>query len=359
MKILFMTQHFLPFLGGVEMHIYELSKRLVRDGVDIEVICQKETGTSGEEVIDGIRVHRLPSFRYWGYDFTRFTPGMLLSSICNDADVLHLHAYGYFPTYASIFSRKPTLITTHSVPNARIYPFWDLSRVIPLKASDYIVATTELEKRHLMTKGLDANKVVVIPNGVNLTEIKDVLLDHSSSKAILCLARLVRDKGQDTLIKAMVKVVSKLPEIKLWVVGSGDDLDRLKELTSKLGINGSVEFKGAAYGDVKLTLLKSSRLLCVAPRKESFGIVFLEAMAYGLPIVTTKVGGIPEVVGDSALLVPPDNPSALADALIKVLTDRQLAARLGEVGFTRVQKFDWEPIVKRYEKLYEKMVSGT
>ena len=157
-------------------------------------------------------------------------------------------------------------------------------------------------------------------------------------------------KGQDILLQAMPKVVSKVPDAKLWIAGAGADLAKLRGLTNKLKIGRSVEFKGPVYGATKWSYLKNCRLLCVPPRTESFGIIYLEAMAYGLPTVTSNVGGIPEVVGDSAILVPPNDPSALADALIQVLTDQKLADNLREKGLERVKRFDWEVFSQKIRK---------
>lgn len=351
-----MTQHFLPFLGGVETNIYELSRRLVRGGFEVEVICEREKGTAKHEVVEGVKIHRFSCFSpaKLKYDIGRVTPKTLLSAIKNDADIIHTHAYGYFPTYASVFSNKPTIITTQSDPAAKIFPFCDISRSIPLKLCDRVVATTEMERLHLENIGVCGKKISVIPNGVTLPPTN--ITNHLQNKIILCLARLdTAHKGQDILLQAMPKVLSKVPDAKLLVAGIGKDLAELKDLTTKLKIAESVEFKGPVYGSTKTQYLKNCRALCVTPRTESFGIVYLEAMAYGLPIVTTRVGGIPEVVGDSALLVPPNDPSALADSLIQVLADDELADALSEKGLERVKRFDWEVLVKKYEKLYEQL----
>ena len=355
MKILQLTEHYLPFLGGVEVNTHEICKRLVRDGFEVEVICGKEKGTAENEVIDGVKIHRIFNFRYikLKYDVGRISPKMLLSALKNDADIVHAHAYGFFPTYTSVFSNKPTLITTHSDPTAKIFPFGDLSRSIPLRLCDHVVATTELEKQHLIKRGVSSKKISLIPNGITLPPLNVPKIVYPS-KTILCLARLdAAHKGQDILLQAMPKVISKVPDVKLWIVGEGKDEKMLKDLTKKLKICKNVEFKGPITNPAKSLLFKNCSLLCISPRTESFGVVYLEAMAYGLPIVTTRVGGIPEVVGDSALLVSPNDPLALADELIYILSDDKLAEGLRKRGLERVKRFDWEDIVKKYEDLFE------
>jgi glycosyltransferase involved in cell wall biosynthesis len=357
MKILQLTEHYLPFLGGVEVNTHEICKRLIRDGFEVEVICGREKGTIKNEVIDGVKIHRIFNFGLikLKYDVGRISPKMLLSALKNDADIVHAHAYGFFPTYASVFSNKPTLITTHSDPTAKIFAFGDLSRSIPLRLCDHVVATTELEKQHLIKRGVSSEKISLIPNGITLPPLNVPKIDYPS-KTILCLARLdTAHKGQDILLQAMPKVISKVPGVKLWIAGDGKDEKILKDLTQRLKISKNVEFKGPITNPIKSQLLKNCSVLCIPPRTESFGVVYLEAMAYGRPIVTTRVGGIPEVVGDSALLVPPNDSSALANELVHVLCDDKLAEGLRKRSLERVKHFDWEHIVKKYEDLFERM----
>ena len=358
MKILQVTQHYIPFFGGVEINTHEICRRLVRDGFEVEVVCERENYTVKEEVIDGVKVHRVFGFRLANvkYDIARIAPSMLLSTIKNGADIIHAHAYGFFPSYVSVFSGKPTVITNHSDPTAKVFPFFDLSRRIPPKLCDRIVCTTELERKHMEALGVEPRRITVIPNGVTLPPM-NVPADADFGNVILCLARLdIANKGQDILLQAMPQIVREVPDAKLWIVGEGKDLGMLKALASKLHLNGSVEFKGRISHAAKFLFLKNSRLLCLPPRTESFGVVYLEAMAYGLPIVATKVGGVPEVVDDAGILVPPENSAALAEAVIKVLTDKPLSDDLSRRGSSRVKRFDWELLIKRYEKVYESMV---
>jgi glycosyltransferase involved in cell wall biosynthesis len=355
MRILQLTEHYLPFLGGVEVNTHEICKRLIRDGFEVDVVCEKEPGTKQEEVMDGVRIHRVSGLHLvkLKYNVGKVAPAMILKGVLNNADLVHAHAYGFFPTYVSMFSNKPVVITTHSDPAAKIYPFCDLSRSIPLRFANRIIATTQMEKVHLTHRGVKESKVTVIPNGITLRAKAAPSNSHVFNKNILCLARLdTAHKGQDILLEAMPKVVSKVPDAKLLLAGTGKDADKLKGLIKKLGIGANVEFKGAITDPIKSEFLRNCRILCITPRTESFGVVYLEAMGNGLPIVTTNVGGIPEVVADAALLVPPNESSSLADTLIEVLTNDEIAEDLGKRGFERAKRFDWDCLVKLYEKVY-------
>jgi glycosyltransferase involved in cell wall biosynthesis len=359
-RILHLTPNYLPSLGGVEINLHEINKRLVKDGFEIEVITQREPNTPDYEVTEGIVVHRVPVFEPFRirYRLGRMMPDMVLKMHQLNFDILHAHAYGYFPLLASVFSSKPTVITTHSDPTAKIYPFFDALRSIPIRACDRLIATTDMEKHHLIRRGAKKNRITVIPNGVTLPPLEASKKNYG--KVILCLARLdIAHKGQDILLQAMPKVISKVPDAKLWIVGEGRDSAKLVKLAKELRLEVNVEFTGPVINTTKASYLRNSQVLCISPRTESFGVVYLEAMAYGLPIVTTKIGGIPEVVGDSAILVPANDPNALADALIRVLTDWRLAEDLREKSLERVKRFDWDILVEEYKKVYEQLEATT
>lgn len=356
MKVLHLTEHFLPFLGGVEINLYEMCRRLVKIGFDVEVVCELEKGTPKHEVFDGIKVHRILGFELIKliYSLGRITPSMMWNAIRTEADVVHAHSYGFFPTWVSMLSSKPTVITTHSDPTAQIYPLCDMFRAIPVKSCDRVIATTVMERNRLIKIGVSPSRVAVIPNGVTHPPPEAPSIDFSPM--ILCLARLdIAHKGQDVLLHAIPKVVSAVPNVKLFVIGGGRDREKLERITRSLGITRYVIFKGQISPSKKGMYLKNCDVLCVTPRTESFGTVYLEAMAYGRSIVTTNVGGIPEVVGDCAIMLPPNNSEILANKLIEVLTNKKLRDELGRRGLQRVKDFDWDVLVKKYEALYEEL----
>ncbi|MDH5689846.1 MAG: glycosyltransferase family 4 protein [Candidatus Bathyarchaeota archaeon] len=356
MKVLQLTEHYLPFSGGVETCVHEICKRLVTDGFEVEVVCEREKETAKHEIMDGVRVHRVFGFEpiKFKYGVGRVAPTMLLSTIRSDADIVHAHSYGFFPTWVSLFTNKPTIVTTHSDPSAKIYPLWDLLREVPIRLCDHVVATTEMEKQHLVYRGVRPGNITVIPNGLAFPPPEAPEFDFSPM--IFCLARLdIAHKGQDVLLKAMPKVLSTIPEVRLFIAGGGDDLEKLRELAKKLGIEKNIEFKGLVDQFSKNVYMKNCDVFCVSPRTESFGVVYLEAMAYGKPIVATNVGGIPEVLSGCGVLVPSNNPDLLAEALIEILTDRESAEELGSRGLERVKQFDWGVIVKRYEQVYMRL----
>jgi len=357
MKILHLTPNYLPAIGGVEISTHEINKRLVKDGFEIEVVTQKEPNTPRYEIKDDVSIHRVSVFELLElrYRLGRMTPYMIPRIFQANFDILHAHSFGFFPTWVSLLSTKPVVITPHSDPSSKIYPLCDLLRAIPIRRADTIVALSEMERKHLIEQEVEPEKIVIIHNGVTLPPVKGK--DIGIHPIILCMARAdILHKGQDVTLQAMKKVHRSLPDVKLIMAGDGKDLPFLKAMARNLGLENCVKFTGFLHDADKWDYLSSCDVLSIAPRMEPFGVVYLEAMAYGRPIVTTNVGGIREVVDDCAVLVPPNNPGLLAAALIQVLTDKKLAQTLGQKGLGRVQSYNWDNLVQKYKALYESLI---
>ena len=170
--------------------------------------------------------------------------------------------------------------------------------------------------------------------------------DHAREPAsvVLSVARQYRRKDTPTLLRAFERVAERVPEARLRIVGDGPELRAGRALAAKLKLEDRVSFTGALRStDALDTEYRAAKVFCLPSRQEGFGIVFLEAMAYGLPIVAADAGAVPEVAPDgvTSVLVPPGDAPALADALVRLLTDRPLAERLGQAGVARAARFDW------------------
>lgn len=169
---------------------------------------------------------------------------------------------------------------------------------------------------------------------------------------VLSVARQYRRKDTPTLLRAFADVLDRVPAARLRIVGDGPELPAARRLCARLGLGERVTFTGAlASTDALDAEYRGARVFCLPSRQEGFGIVFLEAMAYGLPIAAVRAGATPEVApeGETALLVPPGDAPGLADALVRLLTDERLAARLGEAGVARAARFDWAAAARAFE----------
>jgi len=167
--------------------------------------------------------------------------------------------------------------------------------------------------------------------------------------------------GPDTLVRAFASVTKAVPNARLLMVGRGSMDAELRRLAEELGVASRTEWLGHVdYHEVP-GLFRRMAVSAMPSTHEAFGMAAIESQAMGVPVVASTVGGIPEVVvdGETGLLVPPDDPPALARALIRVLSDRELRQRLGRQGRAHVEaNFDWSATVDRMVATYEEMVCG-
>jgi len=238
----------------------------------------------------------------------------------------------------------------------------------------YCLITPLIRKSWKKAKSVDANsqylkklaqeaesdlKIKVIPNGID-AKIFSPAKKLVQKKQIVCSSRLGKRKGIEYLIKAMPRVLKTLPETKLVLIGEGVEKDELVNLTKQLGLNRQIIFKGQVEHK-KLPLIYHQSSLFVSPSlSESLSNSLLEALAAGLPVVATKVGGNPELVNTkNGLLVPPANSQRLAKAIIKLLTQPALRKKLGQASRQTVKQHTWSKTAKEYIRLYEKTFKQT
>ena len=185
----------------------------------------------------------------------------------------------------------------------------------------------------------------------------------SGTTTMLTVARLVRRKGIDTVLEALAHVHQDMKNVGYLIVGDGPERAKLEEQARGLGLNHVVHFLGAVDEALLPTLYALSDVFVLTPHAsadsrdpEGFGIVYLEANAFGKPVVASRTGGVPEAVqnGVTGMLVPPDNPQALAEALSTLLKDAALRSRLGTSGQQYVREHcQWsqriQPLLMRLE----------
>jgi phosphatidylinositol alpha-1,6-mannosyltransferase len=191
-------------------------------------------------------------------------------------------------------------------------------------------------------------------------------LPDGGTRWLVTVARLEQVKGIDTVIQALPAILERAPDVGYVIAGRGPDRERLEKLAHKLGVADRVRFLGlvgdqdlpAVYnlGSVYLGMSRRVGRMDV----EGFGISLVEASACGLPVVAGNSGGIPDAVrdGETGILVPPEDPAALADAVCRVLTDRALATRLGQNGRRAVEShFNWDRVVRDLRAIESEVVS--
>lgn len=172
---------------------------------------------------------------------------------------------------------------------------------------------------------------------------------------LVCVARLDHHKGIDILLRALSSLTKLKP--KLDLVGTGPEERELRRIATELNLNDRVRFRGHLDRPSVAAILACAIALVLPSRSDNLPLAILEAMQAGLPIVATRVGGIPEEVRheEEGLLVPPEDPVALAEALTRIICDSELRRRLGAAARARAATFTWERTAEQYENLYESL----
>ncbi len=293
-------------------------------------------------------------------------------------EVLHAHQYGpYF--YAALARlaggrRARLVLTEHGRHHPDVVPArrrW-ANRLLLGRLADAVNACSEFSARALVEReglgsGIGKGRVEVIPNGVDLARFRPAEDVAGARRAlglapdaalVVCVARFHPVKDHETLLRAFTGVVGERPECALVLVGDGPERPRLEALAEGLGLGERVRFLGVR-GDVR-EILRAADLFALTSLSEAAPLTLLEAMATGLPVVATAVGGVPEIVRDGVegRLVPRGDPPAVATAILELLRDRGRAAEMGRAGRARVEaRYRLEDTVAAYGELYERLAT--
>lgn len=278
--------------------------------------------------------------------------------------IVHCHGMrgGWLGRLASIGPRKtaPKIIYTEHLWTSEYRLKNPISHFLQIASlwfldlfTDRTICVSKAVADFLMKRGITrGEKVAVIYNGIEIPRLTKKKMEKM--KTIGFVGSLVERKGLDDLFLAMPLVISNLkPQaLNLVIVGEGPEKENLKKLTKKLKIDKFVEFRG--FLDDLSTIYPTFDIYIQPSQNEAFGIAPLEAMSYGIPVVASNVGGLSELILDkkTGFLVPPKNPKALSEAIIKLLKNEKLRKKMGEAARERAKEFSQERMAKETEKIY-------
>jgi len=366
-----------PWRGGAETYVKNLAENLVRMGHEVRVVAAHQPLTPGEYFQDGVLVKRLKSVgMFYGVPII---PELLQYLVSIDADLIHVNFPNPFNAImgaiASRIKKVPAVLTWHNdLPSVTklagsIVQIHDgLAAPIYLKYYDSIITTSNIyHKKSKMLRKFQ-NKTRIIFNGVDCKRFNpDVYaeeikgdLEIKDSKVILFVAALTkwhRYKGLDILIEAF-RLIRDM-DIKLLIVGGGDLKSVYEGYTKRLNIADKVIFVGEVP-DVLLPKYYAIADMLILPskdRSEGFGLTILEANASGKPVIGSNIGGIPGILtdNDNGILVPPNNPILLSDAIRRLVKNDELRLRMGERGREIALMHDWSRVALETEKIYFKL----
>ena len=381
-RLCIVTHTFLPHVGGIERVVYEQSKRLLKRNFEPMVITNR-IDTPKSYVVDGINVECYESlntgFRL-GIPYSIPTPTSLETFLkaVKSSEMVHAHGHPYLTSLlaAKLAKRysKPFVLTQHNTFIEYDSIFDSVERLNDLavgketlKEADKIITVSNATKDYVLSLGAKPEKIKVLHNGVDLVhfrplagkreEIRRKLGIPQNSIVVLTVRRLVYKNGIDTLIEGANIAVKKNPKITFLVVGKGPDLNSVQMRIRQLGIESNFRLTGFVK-DEDLPFYYNAADFFVLPSKSGEGLplVALEAMACGLPVIATDVGGIREILmEDYGKLVPPNQPELLATAVLE-FSNVDWSSRRLELRLVMEEKFSWDKNVETLVGIYEELI---
>ncbi len=393
MRICLVSQEYPPETawGGVGTQTWVKARALARLGHEVHVLSRSaDEGTDlRSEIQDGVLVHRMQAP---GFDFPIFgKPAYMIGYTWNVLAALHklLERFEFdvldFPEFGgegfayqldrTLWNWVPVVVQLHGPlamfheffrwpePDSRLQQVGMFLEEFSLKNADVIMACSrsvaDLAGRYY---GIPREAVEVVHCGVDT----DVFFPQpetplESRPTVLCVGTIVDNKGTHVLAEAVLSLRHKYPDIclKLLGAGRGDVVDVIREMCRAQAAEGNVEFAGFVPLDKLPDYYRRAHVFCLPAKYESFGQVYIEAMACGCPVIASTSGGGAEAVidGQTGLLVPPNDVPATAQALDRILGDPALRRRMGQAGLQRVADyFAMDKYVRRVVAAYEKAI---
>jgi glycogen synthase len=392
-RVLVLSWEYPPHVvGGLGQHVAELVPHLARLGVDVHLVSPRlKGGQRREEVATGLTVHRVdvspaanvPDIYTKSWQVNRALEGAL-KTLWDEVDGFDLiHAHDWLTSFAAIARklghRCPLLTTMHATERGRAqgaHLQTDLQKLIhnaewqlTFEAWRIIACSQFMAdeiKRYFM---VPHEKIDVIPNGVDpapfeaageeITPSFRALYARPDQKIVFSVGRMVHEKGLQVLIGAAPEILAERPSTRFVVAGMGPALDWLRKMAWDIGVGENFLFPGFVSDEDRNRLFAMSACAVFPSLYEPFGIVALEAMAAGCPVIVSRVGGLAEVVehGETGLLVPPDDAKAIADRVLQTLNDAAgTRARVEAARQTAKEIYSWSHIARDTLAVYEGIV---
>ncbi len=362
-----------PVVGGLERQSHELAKALIGLGVEVQAVSGViGPGRPSDEWVDGVFVHRISwsARKALRFAFSPFALLRVLFSRRRTYDVVHLHQFSWFGVLVIGVARllgKPVLtklpnVAEHGLPGLAASRFGAF-KVAIFKRSDAVVAMSRQSLDELEAIGFPLSRVLATPNGISMSGVERSQAGKSLGTAlcrVVFVGRLSAEKRIDDLLHAWQRVVAAVgpaAEMELW--GTGPLEAELKQLSVELGLEGSVAFRG--HVDSVRERLGAMDVFVLPSIIEGNSNAILEAMAVGLPVVSTRVGGTPMLVGRTVAgsLWSRVTGSGLAARLLELIRDEKLRRRVGGAMRQRIEDhFDIRHVAATYAEAYRLLATG-
>lgn len=353
-RLLVVTPDYPPAHGGIQLMAHRLAAGIT--GFETKVVALDGAGARQFDARAGVTIRRVPTDeRLRGARNVPLNAVAVLEALRFRPDVtLSLHLVA-----------SPAAAAIRRVLGARTVQYFHANEIggkpklaaFAAREADVAIAVSSYTAGLIAATGASQVAMRLIPPGVDLpADPRPLPAEHPT---FVTVARLTSHyKGHDVLMRSLALVRERVPDVEWVVIGDGPLRAELEEFARSLGVADSIRFLGSVSDEQRNLWLRRADLLAMPSRLpggglagEGFGIVYMEAAAYGKPVVAGNVGGAVDAVldGETGLLVDPTDPVAVGEAITKLLLDEQLARRLGGAGARRAQSFAWPVIAKRLE----------
>ncbi|MEC0171590.1 glycosyltransferase family 4 protein [Paenibacillus graminis] len=366
-------------IGGMAPHVYELSRHLACGPAEVHVITNSAPGRPVLEVENGVYVHRVNSyenltdFEDWVLEFNLAIVDYVASRLSGNVRLDLIHAHDWLVGYAALLLRQqlklPLVTTVHATEYGRNQGLFTpqqhmihaIEHELVTSSDKVIVCSLHMQREVCAVHGVDESGTEIIPNGIDLRSM-ELIPAHSfrrehyaqdGGKIVLFIGRLVKEKGVQVLLQSMHEVLREFPHCTCIIAGRGPMYAELEASAAELGT--SIRFTGFVDSQEKSYLLQIADV-CVFPSLyEPFGIVALEAMGSGTPVIVSEAGGLTEIVehGRTGLTSIPGDPEMLAGRILQLLRDPDEGSLFAEAARREVLlRYDWQPIADRTGEVY-------
>ncbi len=390
MKILMLTWEYPPrIVGGIAKVVYDLSRRLIKDGHEVTVVTYKEGNCPYYENDKGVEVYRVDNYMINPINFIDWIMQLNFNLVSKASEIINkngkfdvIHAHDWLVASAAKTLKSsyniPIIATIHATESGRNGGIRDEQQryindtewMLTYEATEVIVNSNYMKNEVQRLFGLPFEKINVIPNGINLNIYNGIERNYEfrrkyardNEKIIMCAGRLVYEKGFQYLIDAAPKVLNGYNDAKFIIAGKGGMLDELKAKADFLGISDKVYFTGQLSPKELYTMYRCADVAVFPSTYEPFGIVAIEGMYAGTPIVVSDTGGLNEIVehGVTGMKSYAGNSNSIADSILTLLFDHQLAYNIAKNGRAKVKNvYNWTKIAQDTHFIYQKAICET
>ena len=390
MKILMLTWEYPPrVVGGISRVVYDLSRTLLKDGHDVTVVTYRDGDVPYFEDDKGVKVYRVDNYMINPNNFIDWIMQLNFSLVAKANEIIAeqgnfdvIHAHDWLVAYAAKTLKNsyniPIVATIHATEAGRNSGIHDETQryindtewMLTYEASEVIVNSNYMKGELQRLFGLPYEKINVIPNGVNINLFNGIERDYNfrrqyaadNEKIILYVGRLVYEKGIQNLIAAMPKVLNGYHDSKLIIAGKGGMIDELRDEVRRLNIENKVYFTGYLNLNQVTKMYKCADIAVFPSTYEPFGVVALEGMLSGTPVVVSDVGGLNEIVQhrENGMKSYAGNPNSIADSILELLYNPQLCANIVKKAKAKVRnEYNWNKIAQDTHFIYQKAICET